>query len=70
MLEAVDCKVPGTYLVRDERQRIPMGKTAADVSVIVHRYTFGYVCTVDGAPEWGRAEGTCDHIRNVISKYG
>ena len=43
-MTVVRCPVAGTYLVRDEAEPIPLGKTAADVSVVVHRYEFGWVC--------------------------
>ena len=35
-MTAVECPIAGTYLVRDETEPIPFGKTATDVSVVVH----------------------------------
>jgi len=59
---SVTCPIEGTYLVRDEAQPIPLGKTATDVSVVVHRYNFGWVCGACGyADAANRSE--CRHIR-------
>ena len=61
-MTVVRCPVPGTYLVRDEAEPIPVGKTTSDVSVVVHRYRYGWVCE-----ECGSATGTtrpeCDHVK-------
>ena len=43
-MTVVRCPASGTYLVRDAAQPIPLGKTATDVSVVVHQYRFGWVC--------------------------
>jgi hypothetical protein len=60
-MTAVECYIAGTYLVRDETQPIPVGKTATDVSVVVHLYPFGWVCDLDGyAGDTSRPE--CSHI--------
>jgi len=60
-MTVVRCPVPGTYLVRDETEPIPFGKTASDVSVIVHRYRYGWVCEMCGyAGTTTRSE--CRHI--------
>jgi len=61
-MTAVTCKVPGTYLVRDEAEPIPVGKTEADVSVIVYHYSFGWVCErCSYSGETTRPE--CKHIK-------
>jgi len=61
-MTVVICPVPGTYLVRDEAEPIPVGKTASGVSVIVHSYRFGWVCE-----QCGSATGTtrleCEHVK-------
>jgi len=63
-MNAVRCPVPGTYLVRDETEPIPVGKTAADVSVAVHHHNFGWVCERCGyAGATTRSE--CRHIAAV-----
>lgn len=56
------CLIAGTYLVRDEMQPIPLGKTPADVSVVVNEYRFGWVCDADGYSE-GSTRETCEHIK-------
>jgi len=43
-MTAIECPVPGTYLVRDEAEPIPFGQTEASFSVVVHRYSFAWVC--------------------------
>ena len=63
-MNTVRCPVPGTYLVRDETEPIPVGKTASDVSVVVHRYRFGWVCTVC-QPSLGTTRPECEHIAAV-----
>ena len=60
-MTVVACPVVGTYLVRDETQPIPLGKTPTDVSVVVHRYRFGWVCTEDGYTG-DTSRGACRHI--------
>ena len=61
-MTVVECPIRGTYLVRDATQPIPVGKTAADVSVVVHRYNFGWVCGACGyAAAANRSE--CRHIK-------
>jgi len=61
-MTVVRCPVAGTYLVRDEDAPIPFGKAATDVSVVVHRYRYGWVCE-----ECGSATGTtrleCEHVK-------
>ena len=58
----VRCPVPGAYLVRDERQPVPSGKSETDVSIVVHQYRFGWVC---GAcqPVIGTTRPECWHIQ-------
>ena len=59
---SVTCPIEGTYLVRDQSVLIPVGKTATDVSTVVYRYEFGWVCGTDGfAGDTTRAG--CDHIK-------
>ena len=61
-MTAVTCPIEGTYLVRDETQPIPLGKTATDVSTVVYRYRFGWVCGTCGySGDTSRAG--CDHIK-------
>ena len=61
-MTVVECPIRGTYLVRDETQPIPLGKSPADVSVVVHEYRFGWVCGACGyAPAANRSE--CEHVR-------
>jgi len=65
-MTVVTCPIEGTYLVRDEAQPIPLGKTATDVSVVVHQYRFGWVCGECGyAAAANRSE--CQHIRAAQS---
>ena len=60
-MTAVSCPVPGTYLVRDESQPIPLGKTASDVSIVVHRWSFAWVCEACGySADTTRPE--CEHV--------
>ena len=59
--DTVRCRMPGTFLVRDEAQPIPVGKTKADVSVVVHHYPFGWVCTVCRPAIW-TTRPECKHI--------
>ena len=60
-MNGVRCLVPGSYLVRDETEPIPFGKTAADVSVAVHHYErFGWVCKRCGWESPLRSD--CKHI--------
>ena len=61
-MNVVRCPVPGTYLVRDETEPIPLGKTAADVSVVVHRYPFGWVCQGCGFRD-GTTLQDCRHVQ-------
>ena len=63
-MTVVECPIRGTYLVRDETQPIPLGKTATDVSVRVHCYSFGWVCTVC-QPAIGTTKPVCRHIDAV-----
>ena len=61
-MTAVRCPVPGTYLVRDETEPIPVGQTESSFSVVVHRYRFGWVCGECGyAGTTTRSE--CEHIQ-------
>ena len=60
-MTVVSCPIEGTYLIRDETQPIPLGKTATDVSTVVYRYRFGWVCGTCGySGDTSRAG--CDHI--------
>jgi hypothetical protein len=43
-MTVVRCPVPGTYLVRNETEPLPVGQTESSFSVVVHRYRFGWVC--------------------------
>ena len=63
--EVVSCTVPGTYLVTlDPDAPIPTGKTSADMSVPVHAYRWGWLCTsCPRSPNTTRAE--CDHVREA-----
>ena len=61
-MTVVTCPVVGTYLVRDEHQPIPLGQTTTDVSTIVYRYRYGWVCGDCGyAANTTRAE--CNHVQ-------
>ena len=59
MMTAI-CKVPGTYLVRDSVLPIPIGKSEADVSTVVHEYKFGWICEDCGPKK------NCIHIKTAI----
>jgi len=65
-MTVVRCPVNGTYLVRDESQPIPVGKTAADVSVVVYRYPFGWVCQGCGS-SIGTIRPECEHVEAARS---
>jgi len=65
-MTVVRCPVPGTYLVRDETEPIPFGKTASDVSVIVHRYRFGWVCEMCGSAT-GTTRPECEHVKAAMT---
>ena len=66
-MNVVKCPIAGSYLVRDENQPIPFGKTASDVSVVVHHYApmhrdIGWVCAECGfSGDTTRPE--CEHVR-------
>ena len=61
-MTAVRCPVPGTYLVRDDAEPIPVGQTESSFSVVVHRYQFGWVC--DRCEfRAGSTLSECKHIR-------
>ena len=61
-MTGVECPIKGTYLVRDEAEPIPFGKTSTDVSVRVHCYQFGWVCGECGyAAAANRSE--CQHVK-------
>jgi len=60
-MTVVECSIRGTYLVRDETEPIPFGKTATDVSVVVQHYRFGWVCGVC-QPSVGTTRPECSHI--------
>lgn len=49
----------GTWLLRYEP--IPFGKTHADVSIVVHRYRYGWYCSEHTKPIIER--GKCPHIK-------
>jgi hypothetical protein len=62
-MTVVECPIEGTYLIRDESQGPPpLGKSVADVSTVVHRYRFGWVCAEDGYTD-GTTIGACWHIK-------
>ena len=61
-MTVVRCPVAGTYLVRDESQPIPVGKTASDVSVVVYRYSYGWVCQGCGSVV-GTTRPECEHVK-------
>ena len=61
-MTVITCPIEGTYLIRDESQRIPFGKTATDVSTVVYRYRFGWVCSVDGY-SGDTTRPACHHIK-------
>lgn len=59
----VTCPIKSTYLVRPEGP-LSMGQTEASASVAVYRYSFGWVCEVDGTAV-GTSRLDCPHIRAV-----
>jgi len=61
-MTVVRCPVPGTYLVRDETEPIPLGQTALSFSVVVHRYEFGWVCERCGFRD-GTTLQECEHVK-------
>lgn len=62
-MTAISCPIEGTYLVRDETLGPPpLGKSVADVSTVVQRYRFGWVCGEDGYTA-STTSGLCWHIR-------
>ena len=61
-MSAVECPVPGTYLVRDESQSIPFGQTESSFSVVVHRYRYGWVCERCGFRD-GTTLQECRHVK-------
>jgi hypothetical protein len=65
MMTAI-CKVPGTYLVRDSRKPLPIGKTEADVSTVVQEYDFGWECKGCG-PNKGSTTPSCIHIKAAMN---
>ena len=65
-MTAVECPIAGTYLVRDETEPIPFGKTAADVSVVVYRYPFGWVCQGCGS-SIGTIRPECNHMKAAMT---
>lgn len=68
-MTAVRCPVPGTYLVRDESQPVPFGKSETDVSIVVHQYRFGWVCTVDGY-SGATTRTICSHVKAAQEREG
>ena len=67
-MSAVECPIEGTYLVRDETQPVPFGKSSADVSTVVHRHRFGWVCGEDGYTD-STTIGACWHIKAAQSSW-
>ena len=61
-MTVVRCPVAGTYLVRDETEPIPAGKTATDVSVVVYHYSYGWVCQGCGSVV-GTTRPECGHVK-------
>ena len=60
----------GTWLVRSEP--IPFGKTAADVSVVVQKYRWGWFCyahrrVVKPKDKYGISGTNCSHLDAVQS---
>jgi len=60
----VRCPVQGTYLVRDETEPIPVGQTESSISVVVHRYRYGWVCGRCGLAT-GVTRPECEHVKAV-----
>ena len=65
-MTVVRCPIAGTYLVRDESQPIPVGKTSSDVSVVVYRYSWGWVCQGCGSVV-GTTRPECEHVKAARS---
>lgn len=61
-MTSVQCPIEDTYLVRDETQPIPLGKTASNVSVVVHKYSFGWVCDECGY-SGDTTKPSCKHVK-------
>ena len=66
-MTVVRCPIAGTYLVRDESQPIPLGKTSSDVSVVVYRYSWGWACQGCGTAT-GTTRPECEHV--IAAKRG
>ena len=64
---AVECPVPGTYLVRDPYQPIPLGKSLSDMSVAVYAYRFGWVCQQHGFAG-NTSSQECEHVTAAKQK--
>ena len=62
-MTVVRCPIAGTYLVRDETQPIPVGKSPVDVSTVVYRYQFGWVCGECGGYSGDTTRIGCYHIK-------
>jgi len=61
-MNAVECPIRGTYLVRDEAEPIPFGQTESSFSVVVHQYDYGWVCKRCGFRE-GTTLQECEHVK-------
>lgn len=58
-----DRQVPGVHLVRNEGEPVPYGQTTIGVSVIVHHYSFGWVCAGSTCQSsLGTTRPECEHI--------
>ena len=60
-MTVVSCPIEGTYLIRDETQPIPLGKTPISQSVVVYEYGFGWVCGSCGYSAH-TSRPACDHV--------
>ena len=65
MMPVITKSSGGTWLVRSEP--IPFGKTAADVSVVVHKHVWGWYCQVHGQKRMSTHSLDCPHILAVQS---
>ncbi len=65
-MSTVECPIEGTFLVRDETLGPPpLGKSVADISTVVYRYRFGWVCEECGHCNDNGTRGACWHIKSA-----
>jgi len=64
---AVECPIPGTYLVRDPHEPIPLGQSLSDMSVAVYAYRFGWVCQEHGFAGTTSSQD-CEHVTAAKQK--